>query len=137
MPDQPGFVPASATSAPPAQEHPSTERRPGELKAECRLATDTNIYSPAAACNVTTEGVHLISMRRFGGGAVLTVRLFAPASEAVVIKRARVRYVGPGSENGWLHSCAFMKSLHKEELRMLLDTAPDRDDGDSLATTPG
>jgi len=90
-----------------------------EIKAECRLATDTNIYSPAVACGISSEGVHLISARRFGGGAMLTVRLIVPESDTAIIKRAKVRYVRPEGDNQWLHSCAFMKTLQEEELRAL------------------
>jgi hypothetical protein len=86
-----------------------------EFKAECRLASETNIVSPAVVCNLSTGGMHLISARRFGGGAILTVRLFSATGDAVVTKRAKVRYVRLEGDTKWLHSSAFMKGIREDE----------------------
>jgi hypothetical protein len=99
----------------------STEQRACALKAECRLATDTSIYSPATVVAISPSSLRLRSPRRFGGGAILAVRLFAPAGDAVIIKRARVTNLRPEGEELWLHSCSFTKPLHDDELQWLLE----------------
>jgi hypothetical protein len=92
------------------------------LKAECRLATDTSLFSPATALAIAPTGVRLLSSHRFGGGTVLTVRLFPLAGETIVIKRARVVNLRPEGDELWLHSCSFTKPLTDEEMQALLET---------------
>ncbi len=86
------------------------------------MATDTSIYCPATVLAIAPTGLRLLSSHRFGGSAVVTVRLFPPGGESVIVKRARVVNLRPDGEH-WLHSCSFTKRLTDEEMQALVASA--------------
>jgi hypothetical protein len=119
-------TPSSASDIVIAPAHECEAAQPGfrSPKAECRLSTDTDVFSAATVCDISPDGISLIVGRRFGPGALLTIRMFSLSGSGVIIKRAKVRQARQVGDAEWAHDCAFLlRNLREREWGMLFGEA--------------
>jgi hypothetical protein len=70
-------------------------------------------------------GIGLVAERRFKPGTILVVEF--PAQEGIVrfSYMARVVWVAPQEDATWLHSCCPLGQLTSDQLRKLIQGAPE------------
>jgi hypothetical protein len=111
---------ASDLPVPEPEEARSAERFPCALETTCQPPSAWGQDPwPATIRNISTGGLSLSMHRRFERGSGLAIELPADDGTTSTVL-AKVVFVRPDPEGGWLLGCSFISELSEEEVRSVL-----------------
>lgn len=109
---------SSRRSNPTKGENRAAPRFPSHVKTFCQsIKGDDELLWSVRVEELSSEGVKIISRRRFEPGTILRIGLIR---EKAGLLLARAVHVTPASEGGWAIGCSFPKKLRDDELRAWL-----------------
>ena len=112
---------SSRRSNPAKGDNRAAPRFPSQVKTFCQsIKGEDELLWSVRVEEMSSEGVKIISRRRFEPGTVLRIGLI---HEKAGLLMARAVHVTPAPEGGWAIGCSFPKKLRDEELRAWLQQA--------------